>query len=364
MRRLADSSHTSKWNKESTRLGRKSETGQPAAPRFRSSAFRIDRYASSKRIPRAPPRCQRDPSPSLSLLFLYTRFEIKFALTFFLFFLSFSNKNNFVITISGKFEKIIIQLHLLLIVEWKLLPNCRLYISLNIGNWTRFYEQKRFSFFLFQRRSARNLSRNACHTSLVESNGATVLTYRHFVMRGASFPSSIVSHLGRASTGKKEHRQSGARFVSTVSDSRRRSAPWKLNALRSRFYFSLSLFPLLLFFRIEYSRLGILNRGKKERRNRESRTSKSFLCFLLSSILFNLICDEFFINILRCIAQRIVFFFLFVLITRYLIYLFFFYLFKKKLLLIFIFPLRCNLINSSSWKISKIVMWRILKNWK
>lgn len=139
-------------------------------------------------------------------------------------------------------------------------------------------------------------------------------------MRGASFPSSIVSHLGRASTGKKEHRQSGARFVSTVSDSRRRSAPWKLNALRSRFYFSLSLFPLLLFFRIEYSRLGILNRGKKERRNRESRTSKSFL---LSSILFNLICDEFFINILRCIAQRIVFFFLFVLITRYLIYLFF-----------------------------------------
>lgn len=177
-----------------------------------------------------------------------------------------------------------------------------------------------FLFFFFQRRSARNLSRNACHTSLVESNGATVLTYRHFVMRGASFPSSIVSHLGRASTGKKEHRQSGARFVSTVSDSRRRSAPWKLNALRSRFYFSLSLFPLLLFFRIEYSRLGILNRGKKERRNRESRTSKSFL---LSSILFNLICDEFFINILRCIAQRIVFFFLFVLITRYLIYLFF-----------------------------------------
>lgn len=254
-------------------------------------------------------RCQRDPSPSLSLLFLYTRFEIKFAPSFFLFFLSFSNKNNFVITISGKFEKIIIQLHLLLIVEWKLLPNCRLYISLNIGNWTRFYEQERFSFFLFQRRSARNLSRNACHTSLVESNGATVLTYRHFVMRGASFPSSIVSHLGRASTGKKEHRQSGARFVSTVSDSRRRSAPWKLNALRSRFYFSLSLFPLLLFFRIEYSRLGILNRGKKERRNRESRTSKSFLCFLLSSILFNLICDEFFINILRCIAQRIVFFF-------------------------------------------------------
>lgn len=94
-------------------------------------------------------RCQRDPSPSLSLLFLYTRFEIKFAPSFFLFFLSFSNKNNFVITISGKFEKIIIQLHLLLIVEWKLLPNCRLYISLNIGNWTRFYEQERFSFFLF-----------------------------------------------------------------------------------------------------------------------------------------------------------------------------------------------------------------------
>lgn len=88
---------------------------------------------------------------------------------------------------------------------------------------TRFLN--RFFLFLFQRRSARNLSRNACHTSLVESNGATVLTYRHFVMRGASFPSSIVSHLGRASTGKKEHRQSGARFVSTVSDSRRRSAP-------------------------------------------------------------------------------------------------------------------------------------------
>ena len=73
----------------------------------------------------------------------------------------------------------------------------------NIGRDSTFLDRR--GFFLsflpsFKRRSARNLSRNACHTSLVESNGATVLTYRHFVMRGASFPSSIVSHLGEEGT--------------------------------------------------------------------------------------------------------------------------------------------------------------------
>lgn len=83
-----------------------------------------------------------------------------------------------------------------------------------------------------------------------------------------------------ATSGKKEHGQSGARFVSTVSDSRRRSAPWKLNAPRSRFYlFPFPLSFLLFFFRIEYSRLGISKKKRGEIAYVASKSSSLFLFF-------------------------------------------------------------------------------------
>lgn len=64
------------------------------------------------------------------------------------------------------------------------------------------------------------LSRNACHTSLVESNGA-----RRPDVSSFCYARGVISFFHREppreATGKKEHRQSGARFVSTVSDSTR-----------------------------------------------------------------------------------------------------------------------------------------------
>lgn len=71
------------------------------------------------------------------------------------------------------------------------------------------------------RASASYLSRNACHTSLVESNGATGPD----VLSSLCYARGVISFFHREppreTTGKKEHRQLGARFVSTVSDSRR-----------------------------------------------------------------------------------------------------------------------------------------------
>lgn len=55
------------------------------------------------------------------------------------------------------------------------------------------------------------LSRNACHMShVVESNGVRGLTYRHFVMRGASFPSSATSHFVERDEAGAEHRLSSS----------------------------------------------------------------------------------------------------------------------------------------------------------
>lgn len=171
-----------------------------------------------------------------------------------------------------------------------------------------------------------------------------------------------------ATSGKKEHGQSGARFVSTVSDSRRRSAPWKLNAPRSRFYlFPFPLSFLLFFFRIEYSRLGISKKKRGEIAYVASKSS-SLLFFSLSSTL-RLIRDEFFKkHISRHMYRATHRFSLFILnyaLHFIYIHLFFLLVYQKETTIdLYLSVTLQSCFNSSSRKISKIDASNNVDNWK
>lgn len=110
-----------------------------------------------------------------------------------------------------------------------------------------------FFFFLSTRASAMNLSRNACHTSLVESNGATVwrivillCTGRHFLL-----PSWATSRSdGEEGTPSIESKicKHSFRLLQT-------SASWKHNGQAISFFFFLSLYLFIL--------IGVLTKRRK-----------------------------------------------------------------------------------------------------
>ena len=173
-----------------------------------------------------------------------------------------------------------------------------------------------------------------------------------------------------ATSGKKEHGQSGARFVSTVSDSRRRSAPWKLNAPRSRFY----LFPFPLSFLSFFFSNRVFpswHLEEKERRNRVRCVEIFFVIsffFSLSSTL-RLIRDEFFKkHISRHMYRATHRFSLFILnyaLHFIYIHLFFLLVYQKETTIdLYLSVTLQSCFNSSPRKISKIDASNNVDNWK
>lgn len=142
-----------------------------------------------------------------------------------------------------------------------------------------------FPFFFSERasRSARNLSRNACHTSLVESNGAT----GGGDVSSFCYARGVISFFHREPPRESRHGEEGTSSIgSKICKHSFRLAQTiaRLETLMrfDRRFISLSLSlspPSSPFFRIEYSRLGILREKKKRGRNRVRRI-EIFLTFL------------------------------------------------------------------------------------